>query len=169
MTVLRRPRATRTGVDLAGQVEDGWQKCNAVQNGRRCVRCLHHGSTSFGRRSLEPSPGALAEYVCAPEATLARKPDNVTFEQAASVPVAAFTALQGLREEGRVEAGPQVLINGAAGGVGTCAVQIANWLGTDVTAVCSSRNADMVRSIGADHVVDYAREDFTDWASAGAR
>ena len=105
--------------------------------------------------------GAFAEYVCASEAALVMKPDNVTFEQAASVPVAAFTALQGLRDKGQIQPGQKVLINGAAGGVGTFAVQIAKSFGAEVTGVCSTRNVDMVRSIGADRVIDYTQEDFT--------
>src|SRR5262249_26793197 len=104
--------------------------------------------------------GAFAEYVCAPESTLVTKPDNVTFEHAASAPVAAFTALQGLRDKGRIQPGQKVLVNGAAGGVGTFAVQIAKLLGAEVTGVCSPRNVEMVRSIGADQVVDYTRDDF---------
>jgi NADPH:quinone reductase-like Zn-dependent oxidoreductase len=106
------------------------------------------------------SRGALAEYACTPERALAAKPPNVSFEQAASLPLAGLTALQGLRE-GKIQAGQKVLINGATGGVGTFAVQIAKSLGAEVTAVCSTRNVDLVRSIGADHVIDYTKEDFT--------
>jgi NADPH:quinone reductase-like Zn-dependent oxidoreductase len=105
--------------------------------------------------------GAFAEYGCAAEGALVLKPANVTFEQAAAVPVAAITALQGLRDKGRIQRGQKVLINGAAGGVGTFAVQIARVFGADVTGVCSTRNVDMVRSIGAHHVLDYTRENFT--------
>jgi NADPH:quinone reductase-like Zn-dependent oxidoreductase len=146
MMGLRKPRLPRLGVDLAGQVE-------AVG---RNVTQFRPGDEVFGA-----SRGTLAEYVCAKEAAVVRKPANVTFEQAAAVPVAALTALQGLRDKGRVQPGQKVLINGAAGGVGTFAVQIAKWLGADVTGVCRTANVDMVRSIGADHVVDYTREDFT--------
>ena len=105
--------------------------------------------------------GAFAEYACAREVALASKPANVSFEQAASAPVAGLTALQGLRDKARVQPGQKVLINGAAGGVGTFAVQIAKVLGAEVTGVCSTRNVEMVRSIGADTVIDYTREDFT--------
>ncbi len=143
---LRKPKITRLGVDVAGQVE-------AVG---RNVTQFKPGDEVFGS-----CRGAFAEYACTSESALVTKPNNVTFEQAASVPVAAFTALQGLRDKGQIQPGQKVLINGAAGGVGTFAVQIAKWFGADVTGVCSTRNVDMVRSIGADRVIDYTREDFT--------
>ena len=146
MAGLRKPKDKRLGVDVAGQVE-------AVG---RNVTQFKPGDEVFGS-----CRGAFAEYVCTSESALVMKPDNVTFEQAASVPVAAFTALQGLRDKGQIQPGEKVLINGAAGGVGTLAVQIAKWFGADVTGVCSTRNLDMVRSIGADRVVDYKQEDFT--------
>jgi NADPH:quinone reductase-like Zn-dependent oxidoreductase len=143
---LRKPKVTGLGVDVAGQVE-------AVG---RNVTQLKPGDEVFGscRR-------AFAEYVCAAESSLVVKPDNVTFEQAASVPVAAFTALQGLRDKGHIQPRQRVLVNGAAGGVGSFAVQIAKSFGADVTGVCSTRNVGMVRSIGADQVIDYTQEDFT--------
>jgi NADPH:quinone reductase-like Zn-dependent oxidoreductase len=106
--------------------------------------------------------GAFAEYTCTAESALVKKPENLTFEQAASVPIAAYTALQGLRDKGKVQPGQKVLIHGASGGVGTFAIQIAKWLGADVTAVCSTRNVELVRSIGADRVVDYTQRDFAD-------
>ncbi len=143
---LRKPKDKRLGVDVAGQVE-------AVG---RNVAQFNPGDEVFG-----VCRGALAEYACASEAALAMKPRNVTFEQAASAPIAAFTALQGLRDKGHIQPGQKVLINGAAGGVGTFAVQIAKSFGADVTGVCSTRNVDMVRSIGADRVIDYTQEDFT--------
>ena len=142
---LRKPKVTRLGVDVAGQVE-------AVG---RNVTQLKPGDEVFGS-----CRGAFAEYVCTSESALVMKPDNVTFEQAASVPVAAFTALQGLRQ-GNIQPGQKVLINGATGGVGTFAVQIAKSLGAEVTGVCSTGKVDLVRSIGADHVIDYTKEDFT--------
>jgi NADPH:quinone reductase-like Zn-dependent oxidoreductase len=143
---LRRPRVPRLGVDVAGLVEALGAK----------VSQFKLGDEVFGS-----CKGAFAEYVCASESALVRKPANVTFEQAASVPVAAYTALQGLRDKGHIQAGQKVLVNGAAGGVGTFAVQIAKSFGADVTGVCSTRNLDMVRSIGADRVIDYTQEDFT--------
>lgn len=145
MTGLRKPKDPRVGSDLAGQVE-------AV--GRSVTR-FRPGDEVFGA-----CRGAFAEYVCAREEKLALKPANLTFEQAAAVPVAGVTALQGLRDKGRIQPGQKVLINGAAGGVGTFAVQIAKSFGADVTGVCSTGNVDLVRSIGADHVMDYTREDF---------
>jgi NADPH:quinone reductase-like Zn-dependent oxidoreductase len=143
---LRKPKLTRPGFDVAGQVE-------AV--GRNATQ-FKPGDEVFGS-----CRGAFAEYACASESALVRKPDNVTFEQAASVPVAAYTALQGLRDKGKIQPGQKVLINGAAGGVGTFTVQIAKWFGADVTGVCSTRNVNMVRSIGADQVIDYTQQDFT--------
>ena len=146
---LRKPTVTepgRPGRDVAGQVE-------AVG---RNVTQLKAGDEVFGW-----CQGAFAEYASASESALAIKSDSVTFEHAASVPVAALTALQGLRDKGKIQPGQKVLINGAAGGVGTFAVQIAKSFGADVTGVCSTRNVDMVRSIGADRVVDYTREDVT--------
>jgi len=146
---LRKPSITqpgRPGRDVAGEVE-------AVG---RHVTQFKPGDAVFGS-----CLGAFAEYACASESKLVAKPDNVTFEQAASVPIAALTALQGLRDKGQIQPGQKVLINGAAGGVGTFAVQIAKWFGADVTGVCSTRNVEMVRSIGADHVIDYTQEDFT--------
>jgi len=144
---LRKPKDTRLGVDYAGTVE-------AVGKN---VTQFKPGDEVFGGRN-----GALAQYIC-PRAdrAIALKPANMSFEQASSVGVAAITALQGLRDKGHVQAGQKVLINGASGGVGTFAVQIAKSLGADVTGVCSTRNVDLVRSLGADHVIDYTKEDFT--------
>jgi NADPH:quinone reductase-like Zn-dependent oxidoreductase len=146
MMGLRKPRITRLGVDVAGQVE-------AV--GRNVTR-FKPGDEVFGS-----CRGAFAEYASTSESALVTKPGNVTFEQAASVPVAAYTALQALRDKGQIQEGQKVLINGAAGGVGTFAVQIARSFGADVAGVCSTRNVDMVRSIGADRVIDYTQSDFT--------
>lgn len=146
MAGWRKPTVTRLGVDVAGQVEAVGKNVTQFQP----------GDEVFG-----VCKGAFAEYVCAPEGSLASKPANVTFEQAAAVPVAAVTALQGLRDRARIQPGQKVLINGAAGGVGTFAVQIAKVFGAEVTGVCSTRNVDMVRSIGADHVIDYTQADFT--------
>jgi NADPH:quinone reductase-like Zn-dependent oxidoreductase len=142
---LRKPKDTRLGQDVAGQVE-------AVGKN---VTQFKSGDEVFG-----VTRGGLAEYACSREWALAPKPPNVTFEQAASLPLAGLVALQGLRE-GKIQPGQKVLINGATGGVGTFAVQIAKSLGAEVTAICSTRNVDLVRSIGADHVIDYTKEDFT--------
>lgn len=136
---LRKPKI-KPGVDLAGEVE-------AVG---RNVTQFKPGDAVFG-----VTRGAFAEYVCASESRLVVKPDNVTFEQAACVPVAGYTALQGLRDKGKIQPGQSVLVNGASGGVGTFTVQIAKALGARVTGVCSTTNVEMVRSIGADHVIDY--------------
>src|SRR2546421_5718095 len=144
---LRKPKDTRLGVDFAGTIE-------AVGKN---VTQYKLGDEVFGGRG-----GAFAEYVCRrADGAIALKPANITFEQAASVNIAGITALQGLRDKGKVEPGQKVLINGASGGVGTFAVQIAKSFGADVTGVCSTKNLDMVRSLGADHVIDYTKEDFT--------
>jgi NADPH:quinone reductase-like Zn-dependent oxidoreductase len=144
---LRKPKDPRVGVDYAGTIE-------AVGKN---VTQFKPGDEVFGNRN-----GAFAEYVCArADRTIALKPANMSFEQTAGVPVAGLTALQGLRDKGKVQSGQRVLINGASGGVGTFAVQIAKALGAEVTGVCSTRNVDLVRSLGADHVVDYTKEDFT--------
>jgi len=147
---MRKPKDTRLGVDYAGTVE-------AVGKN---VTQFKPGDEVFGGKN-----GAIAEYVCVlADRSVVLKPANMTFEQAASVPVAAITALQGLRDKGKIRAGQKVLINGASGGVGTFAVQIAKSFGAEVTGVCSTRNVDLVRSIGADHVIDYTKEDFTNGA-----
>ncbi len=144
---LRKPKDTRLGVDFAGTVE-------AV--GKNITQ-FKPGDEVFGGRG-----GAFAEYVCRnATGAVALKPPSITFEQAASVNIAGITALQGLRDQGKVQPGQKVLINGASGGVGTFAVQIAKALGAEVTGVCSTRNVDLVRSLGADHVIDYTKEDFT--------
>ena len=146
-----QPKNKILGADVAGQVE-------AVD---RCVKQFKPGDEVFGYLPSATGRGTFAEYVCANENAITLKPANLTFEQAAAVPVAALTAMQGLREKGNIQSGQKVLINGASGGVGTFAVQIAKAFGAEVTAVCSTRNLEMVRSIGADHVIDYTREDFT--------
>ncbi len=146
MAGLRKPKVTRLGVDLAGQVE-------AVG---RNVTQFKPGDEVFG-----VCRGAFAEYACGIEDKLALKPANLSFEDAAAVPVAAITALLGLRDKGRIEPGQKVLVDGASGGVGTFAVQIAKSFGAEVTAVCSTRKMETARTIGADHVIDYTREDFT--------
>ena len=146
MMGLSASKLNRPGVDVAGRVEAVGPK----------VGRLRVGDAVFGS-----CRGAFAEYVCTRESSVVTKPANVTFEEAAAAPVAGYTALQALRNKGHVHAGQRVLINGASGGVGTFAVQIAKSYGADVTGVCSTRNVEMVRSIGADRVIDYTREDFT--------
>lgn len=144
---LRKPKVRRLGIDFAGTIE-------AI--GRNVER-FQPGDEVFGGRT-----GAFAEYMCVPQdRAVVLKPVNLTFEQAAAVPVAGLTALQGLRDKGKIQPGQKVLINGAAGGVGTFAAQIAKSFGAEVTGVCSARNVDMVRSLGADRVIDYTQEDFT--------
>ena len=145
-----KPNKTIPGAAVAGRVE-------AVGSN---VKLFKPGDEVFGDLSA-CGLGAFAEYVCANENAMALKPANTTFEDAAAVPLAATTALQGLRDKGHIQSGQKVLINGASGGVGTFAVQIAKSFGAEVTAVCSTSKLDMVRSIGADHVIDYTQEDFT--------
>jgi NADPH:quinone reductase-like Zn-dependent oxidoreductase len=147
---LFKPKNTILGADIAGCVE-------AVG---RNVQQFRPGDAVFGD-VFGLGSGSFAEYVSVPESALALKPSNVSFEEAAAVPVAAVTALQGLRNQGHIQPGQKVLINGASGGVGTFAVQIAKAFGAEVTAVCSTQNLEMARSIGADHVIDYTKEDFT--------
>ncbi|CAN5897825.1 NAD(P)-dependent alcohol dehydrogenase [soil metagenome] len=144
---LFRPRKTILGRAVAGRVEAVGSK----------VAEFEPGAEVFG----EIAGGAYAEYVSAPAKALALKPANLTFTEAAAVPLSAVTALQGLRDKGRIRKGHSVLINGASGGVGTFGVQIAKHFGAEVTGVCSTKNADLVRSIGADHVIDYTQQDFT--------
>jgi NADPH:quinone reductase-like Zn-dependent oxidoreductase len=147
---LLRPKNTKLGADMSGRVE-------AVGSQ---VKEFHPGDEVFG--DIAPGGyGAFAEYAAVPERVLAPKPANLSFEQAAAAPVAGLTALQGLRDQGQIQPGQKVLIQGAAGGVGTFAVQIAKALGAEVTAVCSTRNLDQARSLGAEHVIDYTQQDFT--------
>jgi NADPH:quinone reductase-like Zn-dependent oxidoreductase len=146
-TGVRKPKHSVLGTDIAGEVE-------AVGN---AVTRFRTGDEVFGFVGA----GGFADYVSAPEKLLALKPANLGFEQAATVPLAAVTALQGLRDAGKIRSGQKVLIVGASGGVGTFAVQIAKWYGAEVTGVTSTKNLDMVRSIGADYVIDYTREEFT--------
>ena len=143
---LRTPKDQRIGVDVAGQVEAAG----------RNVSQFRPGDEVFG-----VARGAFAEYACATQDKLALKPANISFEEAAAVPVAGITVLQGLRDKGQIQRGQKVVIDGASGGVGTFAVQIAKSFGTEVTAVCSTKNMETARSIGADHVIDYTRDDFT--------
>ena len=148
---LFRPKNKILGVDVAGRVEV--IGCNVKQ--------FNPDDEVFGYLPSATGHGTFAEYVCANEKAITLKPANLTFEQAAAVPMAAMIALQALRDKGNLQPGQKVLINGASGGVGTFAVQIAKAFGAEVTAVCSTRNLEMVRSLGADHVIDYKVEDFT--------
>jgi NADPH:quinone reductase-like Zn-dependent oxidoreductase len=147
MAGLRAPKSKILGCDIAGRVEAAGKD----------VKQFQPGDEVFGGKGL----GGFAEYVCASEERFARKPVNISFEDAAAVPVAALTALQGLRDKGKIQPGHKVLVDGASGGVGTFAVQIAKSFGAEVTAVCSTNKMDIARSIGADHVIDYTQEDFT--------
>jgi NADPH:quinone reductase-like Zn-dependent oxidoreductase len=147
---LLRPKNPRMGADIAGQVE-------AVGAG---VKAFQPGDEVFGDIASADG-GGFAEYAAVPERVLARKPANLSFEQAAAVPMAGMTALQGLRDEGQIQPGQKVLIQGASGGVGTFALQLAKAFGAEVTAVCSPRSSDQARALGADHVIDYTKEDFT--------
>ena len=149
MTGVRGPKHTVLGCDIAGRVE-------AVG---RLVKQFQPGDEVFGVTGF--AGGGFAEYACSVEDKLALKPANMSFEEAAAVPIAAITALQGLRDKGRIQLGQKVVVDGASGGVGTFALQIAKSFGAEVTAVCSTRNVDRARSLGADHVIDYTREDFT--------
>src|SRR5262249_36677693 len=144
---LRKPKRTRFGTDFAGVVEAAGKE----------VTNFKPGDEVFGAKT-----GAASEYICVrADRDVVPKPANITFEQAGSVAIAGITALQGLRDKGHIGTGQKVLVNGASGGVGTFAVQIAKAFGADVTAVCSTRNVDLVKSIGADRVIDYTKEDFT--------
>ncbi len=147
---LLKPKNRILGTDMAGRVEAVGE--NATQ--------FKPGDEVYGDLARWGC-GACAEYVCAPEEALALKPKNMTFEQAAAAPMAALTALQGLRDKGHIRTGQKVLVNGASGGVGTFAVQLAKFFGAEVTAVCSTGNMDKARLLGADHVIDYKKEDFT--------
>jgi NADPH:quinone reductase-like Zn-dependent oxidoreductase len=149
MAGLFKPKHKILGADIAGRVEAVGSNVNQFQP----------GDEVFG--DVSGRGGGFAEYVCTREVSLALKPDGMSFEEAAAIPLAAVTALQGLRDKGKIQSGQRVLINGASGGVGTFAVQIAKSFGADVTAVCSTGKMDMVRSIGADHIIDYTKNDFS--------
>ena len=161
---LRKPEKghpAQLGVDVCGDVEAIGAKVTRFKAGDTVFGvCLNDPSAPDAKAWVQDR-GSFAQYVCAPESMLELKPENVTFEQAATVGVAGATALQGLRDYGHLQSGQNVLINGAAGGVGTFAVQIAKTLRADVTGVCNTRNVEMVRTIGADHIIDYTQEDFT--------
>jgi NADPH:quinone reductase-like Zn-dependent oxidoreductase len=148
---LLKPKHQVMGADIAGVIESTG----------RDIKRFHPGDEVFGASFESNGLGGFAEYACAREDRLAPKPANVSFEQAAAVPVAAITALQGLRDYGQIKPGHKVLIDGASGGVGTFAIQLAKTFGAEVTAVCSPGNMEIARSIGASHIIDYTREDFT--------
>ena len=141
-----KPKYHRLGADVSGRIEAVGKSVTQFKPGDDVYGMIH---------------GGFAEYVCASEKDLVLKPSNLSYDEAAAVPMAGITALQGLRDEGKIQTGQKVLVNGASGGVGTYAVQIAKFYGAEVTAVCSTRNLDQARSIGADHVIDYTKEDFT--------
>jgi len=145
---LLKPKPKVIGADVAGRVQAVGRLVTQFQAGDEVMGCKN--------------VGAFAEYVCIPEDKLGLKPANLSFEQAAAVPIAAITALQGLRDKGGIQKGQRVLVDGASGGVGTFAVQIASTFGAEVTAVCSTRNLDTARSLGANHVIDYSQEDFAE-------
>jgi NADPH:quinone reductase-like Zn-dependent oxidoreductase len=145
---LIRPKKIIPGIDIAGQVEAVGKNVKEYRPGDEVF-----GDCGWG--------GAFAEYVCVKERSVVSKPSNISFEEGASISVAAISALQGLRDKGQIKSGQKVLINGASGGVGTFAVQLAKYFGAEVTGVCSTRNLDLVLSIGADKVIDYTKEDFT--------
>lgn len=147
---LSKPKNTTPGSDLAGVVEIAGNGVKSFNEGDEVIGCM--SDAGFG---------SYAEYVCVPEKFLSKKPDGVTFEEAAAMPVSSITPLQALRDHGNMQKGQKVLINGASGGVGSYAVQIAKALGGEVTGVCSTKNVEFVKSLGADHVIDYKKEDFT--------
>jgi NADPH:quinone reductase-like Zn-dependent oxidoreductase len=147
---ILKPKKTILGFDIAGQIEAIGENVTAFKVGD----AVYADTSGCGG-------GGFAEYVCVPEGAIALKPARLTFEEAAAVPMAGITALQGLRDKGKIQAGQTVLINGASGGVGTFAVQLAKAFGAEVTAVCSTRHIEMVRALGADHIIDYTRENFT--------
>ncbi|MBL7959546.1 NAD(P)-dependent alcohol dehydrogenase [bacterium] len=147
---LFKPKNPRLGADFSGRVEAVGKNVTQFKPGDE----VFGDAASFGN-------GAFAEYIVLPEKAMALKPAKLSFDEAAAVPMAALTALQGLRDEGKIQAGQKVLIQGASGGVGTYAVQIAKWYGAEVTAVCSTRNLEQARTLGADHVIDYTKENFT--------
>ena len=156
-----------TGTPLLLRIEGGWSKPKSNQLGidvAGVVEFVGENITKFavGDEVFGCAEGTFADYVSVKNDTLVHKPDNISFEEAAAVPIGALTAVQGLRDHGQLKPGQHVLINGASGGVGTYAVQLAKYFGADVTGVCSTKNIELVKSLGADHVVDYTTDDFTE-------